>query len=178
METPDFYVKNVGGSMDLKALLKDLDQILQKHSFQKWQICLTHRDGVEDPDEQLYEGTGRLKDGFNEYDYRHFNSHFRGTGFEEIYNDIARDWEIGRMRLALLPSHKCYSMHEDNEDYRTHLALVTNPHVYVFYENGKSFHIPADGNFYDMYTGENHTVFNAGPTDRIHLIADTREKQS
>ncbi|PCI28444.1 hypothetical protein COB52_03665 [Candidatus Kaiserbacteria bacterium] len=175
---PPFYVKQVGPHLDLKPLLRDLNIISQKYKFpNERQLCLTHRKGIVDSREQLYEGAGRLKDGLSEFDYLYFNTVFVGTSFEKIFLGLSKEWEIGRMRIALLPSHSCYSMHDDHEDYRTHLALKTNSHVYIFYENGKSFHIPADGFFYDMYTGENHTVFNAGPCDRIHLLMDIRERK-
>jgi hypothetical protein len=69
-------------------------------------------------------------------------------------------------------------MHQDAEK-RIHLVITTNKGCFVStpetVEDGadyqiKGYHIPADTHFYKIDTTLYHFVYNAGNTERVHLV--------
>tara|TARA_R100000008_G_scaffold4095_1_gene2703 strand:+ start:1053 stop:1598 length:546 start_codon:yes stop_codon:yes gene_type:complete len=101
---------------------------------------------------------------------------YRGTIFEEIISDL----NGVRARFMMKRMHTTYSLHKDKAN-RYHMALITNPHAYMFFPNApdgglrdsKTFSIPADGVVYETRTTSPHTVFNCGE-DRTHLVISKR----
>ena len=78
---------------------------------------------------------------------------YRGTIFEKIISDL----NGVRTRVMRKRKHTTYSVHKDRTN-RYHMALITNPHAYVFFPNApsgglrdsKTFSIPADGVVYEL----------------------------
>lgn len=137
------------------------------------QLGLTHTPDCPE-DQKFYQSVGSLYDydtdtfKLHEKDFSVFNSSLKGTYLEWIYKNVP--FQVARMRLMRMPSKKCLSMHDDTGP-RYHIALKTNPHAFLFFASGQSFHIPADGFLYGMRATEIHTAFNADPKeDRIHLV--------
>ena len=101
---------------------------------------------------------------------------YRGTIFEEIISDL----NGVRARFMKKRKHTTYSLHKDKSN-RYHVALITNPHAYMFFPNApngglrdsKTFSIPSDGVVYETRTTSLHTVFNCGE-DRTHLVISKR----
>ena len=101
---------------------------------------------------------------------------YRGTIFEEIISDL----NGVRARFMKKRKHTTYSLHKDKSN-RYHMALITNPHAYMFFPNApngglrdsKTFSIPSDGVAYETRTTSLHTVFNCGE-DRTHLVISKR----
>lgn len=142
-------------------------------------INLTHRPGSADP---YYEGNvSRRADTdagaprVREAEYSRFNDDFAGTYFLQVYR--AMPFTVGRMRLINLPPNTVYRIHVDTSD-RAHIALTTNPYTRLVSGDGQTFHVPEDGAAYRINTRSEHTAYNAGPCDRVHLvmsIADSEE---
>lgn len=134
-------------------------------------ISLTHRPGSADP---YYEGsvsrrgdTDSAAPRIREAEYNQFNHDFEHTYFYEVYR--AMPFAVGRMRLISLPPNTVYRMHVDTSD-RAHIALTTNSHTRLVSGRGETFHVPADGAVYQINTRAEHTAYNAGPDDRLHLV--------
>jgi hypothetical protein len=76
---------------------------------------------------------------------------------------------IGEARLLKLSSAETYTAHGDPDD-RYHISIITNPHSYIIdLDEGKMYHLPADGKLWLMDTSKIHVAANFGGRDRIHL---------
>lgn len=170
---------------DLDRLQSELKTLLSRHPFHPhaMQISLTHSELARTEEEKIYDGVGSLWDREkkiylrSEAEFCIFNESLKDTYFYEVYLKIC-DWSpyaIGRVRLMLRPPGSCYRMHWD-DDIRFHLALITNEHSYFLYKTGEIFQIPANGVLYIFDARTTHTGFNAGFSDRIHLVFDTIPK--
>lgn len=101
---------------------------------------------------------------------------YKGTIFEKIISDL----NGVRARFMMKRTHTTYSLHKDKTN-RYHMALITNPHAYMFFPDASKdgsgadivFRIPADGVVYETKTTSLHTVFNCGK-DRTHLVIGSR----
>lgn len=163
--------------LNLEAMVKSLDEVLAIHPFnEQWQVCLTHRPGVEDLHLRAYEGAGPLASNRDEFDYSEPNEAFRGTYFYEILHSMKRQWQLGRSRLMRLPAGRCYTMHRDKTAHRFHVAVITNPNCFMAYKSGQIHHIPADGRIYRMDVQAVHSAFNAGLNDRVHFLFEFKDK--
>jgi chemotaxis response regulator CheB len=75
----------------------------------------------------------------------------------------------------ILPPLTIYAMHRDSSC-RAHIASTTNPDCRLTSRDGESLHVPVDGRVYVVETRSEHTAFNAGAEERVHLtmsMADT-----
>ena len=105
----------------------------------------------------------------DESQYLEFVEDFKGTYFEEVYNELSKKHKLGRVRLLLLEPRNSLSWHRDPEP-RLHIPIITNPGcIMVIDEVAK--HLPADGSVWFTDTRNYHTVFNGGEENRIHLVA-------
>lgn len=172
-------------AFNISELNKDLDWVQKRYEFHptSQQIGLTHRPWAE-PKNKIYDCIGSLWDEqkqvfiAEEADFSEFFSELKGTYFFEVYKEVCR-WSrlgVGRVRLMRRRPFSCYSMHID-VDFRYHIALTSNEHSYVFFADGDSYKIPTDGHLYEFRAQRPHTAFNAGDTDRIHLVFGTFEKE-
>lgn len=167
---------------DPKRLQEELSQVLKQVAFHPVykQISFRHRQDLPTGEEAFYDGVGslwdfdkkRFKTQSREYNELHFT--LRGGYWEHLIRDVESYWSapLGRVRLMLRPPMSCYSLHQD-EDIRLHLAIQTNPGCFMVFPESGCFHIPADGRLYASNTRLIHTAFNAGATDRVHLVFDS-----
>jgi len=140
-------------------------------------VSLTHRVGAVDPfsdgSNSQFDASGRKV--YRESEFSQFNAQLMDTYFWEIYRSLP--FRVGRMRIMILPPLTVYGMHRDATQ-RAHLAVVTNPDCWLVARSGESFHVPDDGRVYVAETREEHTAFNAGSTERVHLaisVVDTEQ---
>ncbi len=56
--------------------------------------------------------------------------------------------------------------------------MTTNPYSWLVSGSGETFHVPPDGGVYRIHTRGEHTAFNAGPTDRVHLVMSMSETEA
>jgi len=138
-------------------------------------ISLTHRPDAADPiadgNASQFDGAGGMV--YREADFSCFNEAFRDTYFWSVYEQLP--FAVGRMRLMVLPPLTVYGMHRDGSR-RAHIAITSNPCCRLVAGSGVTAHIPVDGRMYVVDTLTEHTAFNAGTTERVHLVmslADT-----
>ncbi len=140
-------------------------------------ISLTHRAGAREP---LYDGNesqfnAQGQKVYHEADFAEFHDAFKGTYFWHIYQSLP--FRVGRARLLVLPPLTIYGMHCDGTR-RAHIAVSTNPGCRLVSQTGVTFHVPVDGQLYVADTQRAHTAYNAGSTERVHLVfamADTED---
>ena len=94
---------------------------------------------------------------------------FKGTYFEEVYNELSEKYILGRVRLLLIEPRTSLSWHRDPEP-RIHIAVHTNPGAFLVISD-KLMNIPADGSVWFTDTRNYHGAFNGGEENRIHLVA-------
>jgi hypothetical protein len=142
-------------------------------------INLTHRPGASDP---YHEGSvSRRLDTdagaprVREAEYSQFNRDFEKTYFYEVYRSVP--FAVGRMRLISLPPSTIYRVHVDTSD-RVHVAITTNPYTRLVSGAGETFHVPVDGGAYRIRTREEHTAYNAGPDERLHLVMSMSDTEN
>ena len=104
----------------------------------------------------------------DESHYTEFVEDFKGTYFEEVYNELSKKHKLGRVRLLLLEPRNSLSWHRDPEP-RLHIPIFTNPGAHIVIDNEVK-HLPADGGVWFTDTRRYHTVFNGGEENRIHLV--------
>jgi hypothetical protein len=142
------------------------------------QIGLTYRPGSTHP---WFDASGSLYDKElkhfvgKETDFTEWNpiGEYTRKVIEQLGESVGV--KFGRIRYMKLNSKTGLSVHHDFEP-RYHFVLKTNPHAY-FLDctpdgdlTAKAYHIPADGYFYKVDTLRNHSVFNGGWEERIHLV--------
>lgn len=184
------FIEKLQFTINLLALQAELDNTIAKvgwperkfehnnRAYHANQIGLTYRQGAEHP---WFDASGSLYD----KEQKHFTG--KESDFTE-WNDIGQvtrstieqlashyGIKFGRCRYMRLMPKTGLSVHPDFEC-RYHLVFKTNPHAY-FLEcepdgelAAKAYHIPADGHFYKVDTTRNHSVFNGGWEERIHLV--------
>jgi hypothetical protein len=161
----------------VNSLLKDYKYLIKKYPLSsERQLSLTHHPEVTGNEHKVYNGVGKLAKGTLEFDYSMINEEFKELYVYKILKELSYQWHLGRTRFAQLPPRVCYSMHRDYSSYRYHIAIATNPHAYITYEEGEMCHIPADGFLYRMNTAAIHSGFNGGSEDRIHIVAELKAK--
>ena len=172
---------DTGVRFDSNLLNKELDKFIQYFGVNEKepnQVCVTCRSDVHDPIEQLYEGVGRLKDGYNERDYNSICSVFSGSYFEDVMFSLP--FPKGRTRIMRMPPRHCMSIHYD-PSIRYHIALRTNRMAYILFKDDPStddyqkdlgfmYHLPNNGRLYKMDATKIHTAFNGGLEYRYHLV--------
>lgn len=139
------------------------------------QINLTHSSKEMTQLEKLTEGWGSMYDvhtgtyKFQETDFTEFNSEFRDTSLYEMYQTIP---SIGRFRIMVMQGPCAYTIHKDLSK-RYHYVIETNPKcLFLFPDEEKMIHIPADGNLYLLNTLRSHTFLNGSRKRRIHLVME------
>lgn len=151
------------------------------------QICLNST--VEDPD-NFHKGTGSLyynwenkkekinDDGTSYYEIAEkikkeedefvcLCSVFKGTLFEEVYNNLKKYYNIGRVRLMKSRSQTCLSWHYDDH-MRIHYPLKTQEGCIMIIQD-EVFHMPKH-TWWKTNTLVKHTAVNASFEERIHLV--------
>lgn len=153
------------------------------------QICINCPEGFDDP----YMGCGSLKKDWSKkqevvnesgeiehivptrdiiyYDrqYTQLCSVFKGTLFEEVFEELKANYGIGRIRIMKSDPHLCLSWHADRTQ-RIHYPLKTQEGCFMVIEDEVK-HLEKN-KWYLTNTLHYHTAFNASEESRIHLLVN------
>ena len=110
-----------------------------------------------------------------------------------LYKDIAAElvmelesanFTAKRTRFAELEPGGIDRWHRDSTNrptWRGHIAVETNPDCYFEWKSNDHTrtikrHIPADGHLYMVRVDLLHRITNAGTTDRVHILTDSKTR--
>jgi len=105
----------------------------------------------------------------NEGEYTEFVKEFEHTYFKEVFDELKKNYKLGRVRLLLKEPRSTLSWHRDPEP-RLHIPIVTNPGCLMVIDKTAQ-HMPADGNVWVTNNTKYHNAFNGGEENRVHLVA-------
>ncbi|MDA9743776.1 aspartyl/asparaginyl beta-hydroxylase domain-containing protein [Candidatus Pelagibacter sp.] len=105
----------------------------------------------------------------DEHKYTEFVEDFKDTYFKEVYDQLTKKYQLGRMRLLLKEPRSTLSWHRDPEP-RLHIPIYTNPGAIMVVDNVAK-HMPADGSVWITNNTKYHNAFNGGEENRVHLVA-------
>ena len=105
----------------------------------------------------------------DESKYTELLPEFKGTYFEDVFNNLRKNFKLGRVRILLKEPRSTLSWHRDPEP-RLHIPIITNPGCLMVIENVAK-HMPADGSVWITNNTKYHNAFNGGEENRIHLVA-------
>jgi len=105
----------------------------------------------------------------DESKYTEFVKEFKNTYFNDVYEELSKNYELGRVRLLLKEPRSTLSWHRDPEP-RLHIPIVTNPGCLMVIDNIAK-HMQADGSVWITNNTKYHNAFNGGEENRIHLVA-------
>jgi len=186
------YFKKLDDLPVFPDLLDDLDRLLASKTV-AWnsgkQICLTST--PEQPDntdfgcnsliydwdkqEKITDENGKVsinvplrENPLTEQQFTHFNSQFKNTYFETIYNALNTNYNIGRLRLMRSFPKTCLSWHNDGTP-RIHYPVSTQEGCFMVIEDQVKYLEANTWWFTD--TTYKHTAFNASKKERVHLVA-------
>jgi len=173
---------------DIAKLRKALDQVLSRKSYDDAAgtkyiagISLNQIPGDSDsakgenvkgiywtkPDSSGKEAVRAKK--IDEYAYTEFVKDLEDTYFKKVYDQLAKKFKLGRVRILLKEPRSTLSWHRDPEP-RLHIPIITNPGCLMVIENVAK-HLPADGSAYITNNIKYHNAFNGGEENRVHLVA-------
>ena len=117
----------------------------------------------------LYQQTHvpRLQNPRQESDFNTLCSVFKDTLFEDVYKNLDRKYNIGRIRLMKMKPKTCLSWLIDLCA-RVHFPIKTQDGCIMVIEN-EVMHMAA-GTWWYTNTHNKHTAVNASNQDRIHLV--------
>lgn len=184
------HVVKLNYKFDLDRLVAESLKIVEDIGLHKFhnQISLKHT-GNKKYGDPWYQGCGSLTFKFGEdfidnvgslienevklsqSDFSTLNETLSGSYIEEVYNELEKDYNIGRARIMCLPHKKCMSMHVDTSK-RIHIPLITNENCLMII-NQQCYYMPADGGAYLTDVTLPHTALNANHNfARYHLLFD------
>ncbi len=105
----------------------------------------------------------------DERKYTQFVSEFKNTYFKEVYDQLIKKYNLGRVRLLLKEPRSTLSWHRDPEP-RLHIPIYTNPGAIMVIDSIAK-HMPADGSVWITNNRKYHNAFNGGEENRVHLVA-------
>jgi hypothetical protein len=105
----------------------------------------------------------------SESDFTVLCSQFKNTIFEDMYNALKKEFNIGRVRLMALSPKTCLSWHTDDTN-RIHYPLITQPGCFMIIDD-EIMHIPQDEWWIASTCATYHTAMNSSVKPRIHLVA-------
>lgn len=106
---------------------------------------------------------------YKESDFTELCTPFKGTQFEEMYNLLKNNFNIGRVRIMKSSPNTCLSWHIDGQP-RIHYPLKTQEGCYMVIENEVT-HLEKN-TWWATDTMHKHTAFNGSKEDRIHLVVN------
>ena len=109
----------------------------------------------------------RLQNPRQESDFNTLCSVFKDTLFEDVYKNLDRKYNIGRIRLMKMKPKTCLSWHIDLCA-RVHFPIKTQDGCIMVIEN-EVMHMAA-GTWWYTNTHNKHTAVNASNQDRIPLV--------
>jgi hypothetical protein len=92
---------------------------------------------------------------------------FKGSLFEDVYNEIIKKYQVGRIRIMKSLPKTCLTWHVDNTP-RIHYPLKTQSGCFMVIENESKF--LELNKWYYTNTVLPHTAFNGSKEERIHLV--------
>ena len=101
--------------------------------------------------------------------YTEFVKDFEHTYFKEVFDELKKNYKLGRVRLLLKEPRSTLSWHRDPEP-RLHIPIVTNPGCLMVIDR-TAHHMPADGSVWVTNNLKYHNAFNGGEENRVHLVA-------
>lgn len=104
----------------------------------------------------------------NENDFTEICSVFKGTIFEDVYNELESQYHVGRVRLMKSLPKTCLSWHSDSS-MRLHYPVSTQDGCFMLVEDEVK-HLGQE-QWWMVDTRANHTAMNASKKERIHLVA-------
>ena len=107
--------------------------------------------------------------GIDESKYTEFVKDFEHTYFKEVYEQLSKNYKLGRVRLLLKEPRSTLSWHRDPEP-RLHIPIYTNPGAIMVIDK-VAHHMPADGSVWVTNNIKYHNAFNGGEENRVHLVA-------
>ena len=105
----------------------------------------------------------------DESKYTEFVKDFENTYFKEVFDELKKNYKLGRVRLLLKEPRSTLSWHRDPEP-RLHIPIVTNPGCLMVIDK-TAHHMPADGSVWVTNNLKYHNAFNGGEENRVHLVA-------
>ena len=105
----------------------------------------------------------------DESKYTELLPEFKGTYFEDVFNNLRKNFKLGRVRILLKEPRSTLSWHRDPEP-RLHIPIITNPGCLMVIDNVAK-HMPADGSVWITNNTKYHNAFNGGEENRVHLVA-------
>jgi len=105
---------------------------------------------------------------YTESDFSTMCSQFKHTLFEHVYNELAKRYKLGRVRIMKSKPKTCLSWHTD-ANIRIHYPIKTQEGCFMIIENEVQ-HLTAS-TWWETNTLPLHTAVNASKEDRIHLVA-------
>jgi len=153
-------------------------------TYVKDQICIN---STVDKKEDIHYGRGSLvldwdnyyhddngsiiipkrKNILKESDFTVLCEQFKGTLFEDVYNSLTTQYDIGRIRIMNSKPKTCLTWHEDNTN-RIHYPIKTQEGCFMLIED-EVLHLKQH-QWYYTNTLPKHTAFNASKEDRLHLV--------
>lgn len=155
-------------------------------NYIKDQICIN---STVDNDKDIYYGRGSLifdwdnhyytdngtmivpkrKTILKESDFTVLCTQFKGTLFEEVYNELSSQYNVGRIRIMNSKPKTCLTWHKDDTT-RIHYPIKT--HEGCFMVIGDEVCHLNETIWYHTNTLTEHTAFNASKEDRLHLVVN------
>lgn len=126
-------------------------------------ICQT----IEKDSIDWFTGIGSIYDleHKDEHLYVNLNLNLKNTTIEYLINRF----NGFRTRIMIMPPKTCYSVHSDPTP-RIHIPIVTNTQSWMVWPMQSECHHLQERLIYWTDTTKNHTFFNGGMQNRIHLI--------
>jgi hypothetical protein len=171
---------------DLYSVLEDMKNknIIDTNTFFRDQICLNSIESAPDNValgrgslyydwDNLVEVNGKmtvpLRDvPLEETDFTVLCNQFKGTEFEDVYNNLSSRYVLGRVRIMRSKPKTCMTWHVDTST-RIHYPVKTQEGCFMVIED-EVMHIP-NNTWWWTDTIASHTAFNGSSEDRLHLVA-------
>lgn len=194
----DKFVKTLPNKFDIEKLKIAYDQILNIEPMDNDynQLCLTHRIDSQDT---WHDGSGgyyaykpNSDDTLNystrvlyEKDFTEFNVKAKHTYFYEVYEELSKDFVLGRVRLMAFPFKGALSWHQDYE-LRIHVPIISTTGAFMTFEDLDnmirddvptyySYHFPPTGEAFIINPTGYHTAYNGYKQTRVNLLLDIVE---
>lgn len=105
---------------------------------------------------------------YEEKDFTILCNQFKNTVFENVYNKLVENYNIGRVRIMNIKPKSCLTWHQDNFP-RIHFPMKTQEGCFMVIED-EVLHLQKN-TWYFTDTTKKHTAFNASKEERLHLVA-------
>lgn len=100
--------------------------------------------------------------------FKYFCQAFSNTIFEDVYLELSKRYDLGRVRIMKSKPKTCLSWHHDTSK-RLHYPIKTQEGCLMVIED-KAYKLDLY-TWYETDTTKFHTAFNGSKEERIHLVA-------